>query len=424
MQIFLKICDALAFAHSKGVVHRDLKPDNVMVGRHGQVYLMDWGVALLSARRLRSSPASHGRVTLSDDLARDTRDDGGAIVGTFEYMAPEQAWGRTRELDARTDVFGLGGILYQLLTGRGPNAAENAFESLQRAQRGRVDPPELHGAWPSIPPGLCRIAMKALSKIRDDRYATATAMRDDVEDFLAAAAGSIRGPSRQAPSSSSKGDPADAAYIIVRRHLRGQQDIGGVRAVLRRLGPGDVFGETAVLTGEPRTATVVALDDVMVKVVTRDALEREFDRTSWSGRVREGSRGSVSRRRRAAREASWRGLITASLATASCRAVLARRGLRAPCRDAISRLRRRRHRIRLWTRRCGLGVRRFCFDGLGGRPGLALAAGAGAGGADGDDTGVGGASFAAGAGGPPGSFCSASVLSCICGMSTTSRFVS
>jgi serine/threonine-protein kinase len=284
LQIFLKICDALSFAHSRGVVHRDIKPDNVMVGGYGQVYLMDWGVALVAiARRAPEGRSRAPRVTLSDDVGRGGREEAGAIVGTFEYMAPEQAWGRTAEFDARTDVFGLGGLLYYLLTGRGPNAARTSFETLQRAQRGVVDPPQAHGAWPHLPPGLCRVAMKALSKAPADRYGSATEMREQVEEFLR---GGGWFDTRVFPPGDvivQEGDPADAAFIITSGACEVYKIAGGQRTVLRRLGAGEVFGETAVLTGEPRTASVVAVGEVTVQVVTRDALERELGRDSWSG---------------------------------------------------------------------------------------------------------------------------------------------
>ena len=281
LQIVLKVCDALSFAHARGVIHRDLKPDNVMVGSHGQVFLMDWGVALIL--KDPEGRASGPRVTLSDDLARDPRDENGAIVGTFEYMSPEQAWGKTAELDTRTDVFGLGAILYHLLTGRGPNAAPIAFEALQRAQRGRATPPEAVGAWPNLPPGLCRIVMKALSKEKDERYVSVAALREDIEDFLR---GGGWFETRVFPAGSvivQQGDPADVAYIIVSGACEVYKSSAGSRTLLRRLGPGDVFGETAILTGEPRTASVIAAGEVTAKVVTRDALERELGRASWAG---------------------------------------------------------------------------------------------------------------------------------------------
>lgn len=283
LQMFLKICDGLSFAHSRGVVHRDLKPDNVMIGSHGQVYVMDWGVALLASGRAAEMPVPKApTVSLSDDLSRDSREEAGAIVGTFEYMAPEQAWGRTDEIDNRTDVFGLGGILYHLLTGRGPNAAGTAFECLQRAQRALADPPEKHGAWPNLPPGLCRIALKALSKRPEERYQSVVEMKDDIEDFLRGGGWFETKTFPPGHVIIRQGDAADAAYIISEGTCEVVKGSGADNLVVRRLGPGEVFGETAVLTGEPRTASVVAADTVTVKVVTRDALERELGQKTWA----------------------------------------------------------------------------------------------------------------------------------------------
>jgi len=283
LQIFLKICDALSFAHSRSVVHRDLKPDNVMVGSHGQVYVMDWGVALLmNGPCMALDPPGSPVVSLSDDLSQGSREETGSIVGTFEYMAPEQAWGRTDEVDSRTDVFGLGGILYHLLTGHGPNLAGTPFESFQRAQRAVTASPEGAGAWPNLPPGLSRIAMRALSKRPEDRYQTVADMKEDVEDFLR---GGGWFETRTFPGGQEivrQGDAAEAAYIIVDGLCEVVKIAETERLVVRRLGPGEVFGETAVLTGEPRTASVVALGAVTVKVVTREALERELGQKSWA----------------------------------------------------------------------------------------------------------------------------------------------
>jgi serine/threonine-protein kinase len=197
-------------------------------------------------------------------------------------MAPEQAWGRTDEIDHRTDVFGLGSILYHLLTGRGPNAADTAFESLQRAQRALAEAPDARGAWPNLPPGLCRIALRALSKRLEDRYQTVAEMRDDVEDFLRGGGWFETKVFPPGHVIVRQGDRADSAYIIVEGICEVVKTGAGENLVVRRLGPGEVFGETAVLTGEPRTASVVAVDAVTVKVVTRDALERELGQKSWA----------------------------------------------------------------------------------------------------------------------------------------------
>lgn len=286
LQVFLKICDAVAFAHSRGVVHRDIKPDNIMVGTFGQVYVMDWGVARLIGEGRASDPPGTPcpvRVSLSEDLSRDMREEAGALVGTFEYMSPEQAWGNIDDIDERTDVFGLGGLLYHLLTGQGPNAAPSPLEVLQKAQRGRPGPPGEHGIWKDLPPGLCAITTKALAKSREDRYQSVLELKADVEDFLRGGGWFRTEIFEPGMVIVRQGDPADSAYIITDGACEVVQDSGGARVVLRRLGSGDVFGETAVLTGEPRSASVVAVERVSVKVVTRDALERELGRKSWAG---------------------------------------------------------------------------------------------------------------------------------------------
>ncbi len=249
VEILLSLCDALSFAHSRGVFHCDVKPDNVMVGEHGQVYLMDWGVA-------------------ATERARD------GFGGTAAYMAPEQLLGRVEDIDARTDVFGLGGVLYEMLTGGPPNDASSLVTAARGEGRLNFEPREL---WSQLPPELCRIAAQALAPSREQRYPTVVALRADLEQFLRG--GGWFDTLRLAAGQTivSEGEPGSTAYIIQSGNCEVYKTIQGERRLVRSLGPGDVFGEAAVFAGGPRTATIVAADVVTLKVVTGEALNRELD---------------------------------------------------------------------------------------------------------------------------------------------------
>lgn len=263
VKIIVKVCDAIAFAHSRGVIHRDLKPSNVMIGSYNQVYVMDWGLALL-----REGPR----------LVSDK----GKIIGTPGYMSPEQAWG-AQDIDERADVYGLGGLLYRLLTGKRPHGGTSRLAALQQTREGRIVEPQQACPDALLPPELCRITMRALMHEREARYQSVSALQADLEQFL-------RGggwlATRTYPNDTviiHEGDDATEAYIVVSGECEAYKEVDGERVSLRRMGAGEVFGETAILTGKPRSASVVALGDVCVKVVTAASLERELSPNSFLG---------------------------------------------------------------------------------------------------------------------------------------------
>ncbi len=273
-RVLVKVCEAVSFAHSRGVIHRDLKPDNVMVGSHGQVYVMDWGIALLRAceRPSELRVDAHGL------------DSGGGppvIVGTPAYMAPEQANGRVDEIDERTDVFGIGAILYRLLTGRAPFAAKSSEEAMARARAGQVEPPDRVAPGLRLPPGLGRIAMKALAPDREDRHGSVDELRLALEDFLRGGGWFRTLELRAGTVIVREGDEPDAAYIINSGTCEAYKIVDGDKRVLGRLGPGDAFGETSIFAATPRTASVVALENVELTEITVETLERETARSTW-----------------------------------------------------------------------------------------------------------------------------------------------
>ncbi len=170
LDIFEKACQTIAYAHSQALVHRDLKPDNVMVDDYGVVLVMDWGLA----KRL------DGEQAVPDMLATQT----GTRKGTPAYMSPEQAWGMPEFVDFGTDVFALGVILYEVLTGRRPFAAETCEELMQRILYHDPDPPHRAAAG-RIDRALSAVCMKALQKDPDLRYADAEELAEDIRLYHA-----------------------------------------------------------------------------------------------------------------------------------------------------------------------------------------------------------------------------------------------
>jgi hypothetical protein len=268
--IVVKVCDALSFAHNRGVVHCDLKPSNVLVGAFGEVYLTDWGVA----QRMQA--------TADDPTERPTRPYGaGVLVGTPAYMAPEQAWGRREDIDARTDVYGVGGLLYAILTLRPPHDGGDVHADLELAKRGIVREPAQVVRGRALPPGLCRIAMRALSGSVDHRHPSIAVLRADIERFLRGGGWLEHVRLAQGTVVLREGDPPDAAYILVDGQCELYRMIQGQQRFVRALGPREVFGETSIFGSSTRTATIVASTDVTLVRVTREALERELERSEW-----------------------------------------------------------------------------------------------------------------------------------------------
>jgi eukaryotic-like serine/threonine-protein kinase len=152
LQLFQRICEAVAFAHAHGVIHRDLKPQNIMRGAFGEVLVLDWGLAQIAKQR-----GEEGRETLAEPP--------GTIAGTPGYMAPEQARGDIGDVDERADVYALGAILCFLVTGKSPGPRPLALHSIPRPIQ-----------------AICR---KALARDRDQRYAAASELDADVAAYLA-----------------------------------------------------------------------------------------------------------------------------------------------------------------------------------------------------------------------------------------------
>jgi serine/threonine protein kinase len=270
LEIFLKVCDALAYAHHRGVIHRDLKPDNIIVAGFGQVYVMDWGLARLS----RTRPAS----------GENAQMEAPGPVGTPAYMSPEQARGNPAEMDERSDVFGLGAILYEIVSGRTPFGPEmDPDRIIELSKAGRVIPVEQQARGIGISKRIRNIIMKAVDPRPADRYQTVVELQSDVHAFLL---GGLHLP-RKAYGPSDiiirEGDAGEAAYIIVSGKCRAFRQVDDHEETLTTMGPGDVFGEMALLLDEPRAASVQAVEPVTLLVLDRATLSEGLGVEGWTG---------------------------------------------------------------------------------------------------------------------------------------------
>jgi len=178
---FVGVCNAVAYAHSRGVIHRDLKPQNIVLGDYGEVIVLDWGLAKVMDEAEGDSTAT--AVELDENSSADSRTVAGQVMGTPAFMAPEQAEGRLDLLDARTDVYGLGAVLYDVLSGRPPFEAPDILTLLRRVIE---DPPKpLHDIVSGIPLALEAVCLKALAKRPGYRYASAKDLVEEINHFLA-----------------------------------------------------------------------------------------------------------------------------------------------------------------------------------------------------------------------------------------------
>jgi serine/threonine-protein kinase len=193
-EICADVASALASAHARGIVHRDVKPGNVMLTTDGKVKVMDFGIARASAVPSITQTA--------------------AVVGTAQYIAPEQAQGL--EVDARSDVYALGCCLYEMLTGQVPFAGPTPVAIAYRHVQDNPTPPRVLN--PDVPVSLERVCLKAMAKRPDDRYQTALEMRQDLERARAGAPVAAGIPLASQPTQTlGRGSLADAQTTVMNR---------------------------------------------------------------------------------------------------------------------------------------------------------------------------------------------------------------
>ncbi|MGH7326716.1 MAG: protein kinase domain-containing protein [Polyangiaceae bacterium] len=264
-----RLLDVLAAAHDQGTVHRDIKPDNVFLTRDGAIKVLDFGLARMKQNAEKFFLEATGA---------------GVVLGTIDFMSPEQARGNPKEVDERSDVFGMGGLLFEVLAGYGPYGRQpDENITLKRAVAGQVASIDEACRSYGIAKRIRAITERAIHPDVNKRYARVTDLQSDLRAFLH---GGLHLPQKRFAKGElivREGDKGDCAYMIVAGTCRAFRTVEGREETLSMMEPGDAFGEMALILFEPRAASVAAEDDVTVLVLDQATLNEGLGLSGWTG---------------------------------------------------------------------------------------------------------------------------------------------
>lgn len=281
LDIFIKICETLAYAHSMGVIHLDIKPDNILIGKFGEVMVLDWG----NARLYQSKPYDdffkrHLGNAIDLDLEKEI---GSIILGTPDYMSPEQTNTSRDKLTPASDIFSAGIILYQMLTGKQPFSAFEETKEIMTHIRS-FTPEPANKINPDVPLKLSQICDRMLEKNKEKRYDTFDQILNEFSEFYNSGQAFETRIFNPGEILINEGDPGEYAFRILTGKVEVSKLIDGKKKVLTELGEGEVVGELAIFSNQPRNATITATTETEIRIMGRGSVEEELEKLSpWVG---------------------------------------------------------------------------------------------------------------------------------------------
>lgn len=281
VEIFTKIAETMAYVHDRGVLHLDLKPDNIMVGKYGEVKVMDWGNALLFDPRpyeeyLRKVAGDHAPQSLEPEMRRNV------VFGTPLYMSPEQTCTPRDQLTVSSDIFSAGVVLYEMLTGSRAFQAETSEAAMEKVRS--HDPSAVDALNRDAPRRLAQICEKMIAKRIDERYASFHEILDELAEFSESGQAFATRSYEPGQAIFAEGDRGEYAFTVQSGKVEIFRGEGTNRTVLAVLGPGEVVGELAVFTDHARTASATAIEPTVIRVMGAADVRAELEKLRpWVG---------------------------------------------------------------------------------------------------------------------------------------------
>jgi serine/threonine-protein kinase len=280
LDIFSRLAETLAYVHDRGVLHLDIKPENIMVGEYGEVTVVDWGAARLYDRKPFEEYLR--RFTDKTELATFEREQANYVLGTPPYMSPEQTNTPRDLLTPGSDIFSAGVVLYEMLAGRRPFRALVAQEVMRQVREDEPEPMEKLN--PDVPRRLIQICSKMLEKQPMKRYRSFRQVLDDLNEFRETGQAFAVKTYEPGEVIFNENDTGDYAFTIVSGKVEIIKGSASGGQVLASLGPGEIVGELAILTKSPRTATAKAVEKTTVRIMGAEDVRAETEKLSpWVG---------------------------------------------------------------------------------------------------------------------------------------------